>query len=345
MKNTQPNFTVIDHKQFQSKPSTKISSISYLRICLKIADILEKNYFTFDGFVIVCAIEIMAYLSSMISFICENLGKPVVITSSSATISDVINDAKNNLLTSLIIAGRTSFAEVVVCFNSHVFRGNRITRCNPSSHNSFRSRNYPLIAEFGSQLIINQLFVKNTPPKKPFQIFKNIFYNVFVLYITPMMMSNFLLLKTVLHSTLNKTDGRKGIVLAFFGVGNAPENEILRGILEDAVQKYMCEIAVVSQCAIGHVDISVYASGNFFSNIGLLNGSDMTVEACVAKFAYLMGKGLKGNALKVEFENDLRGELTLPEAIQGRIVDYKSKTGDFFFKDNRNSKNNNDTVQ
>jgi len=115
----------------------------------------------------------------------------------------------------------------------------------------------------------------------------------------------------------------KGLILAFYGVGNAPSNDEFYKLLQRAITEYDTQIVITTQCRHGHVDITMYQSGSFFSKLGLINAGDMTTEAAVAKLSVLMGKGYRGEELKKLFEKNISGELTSLDEIHGRIVDYK----------------------
>lgn len=309
-----PNIKIIDNEDFGS-----FSNDSQIDVYIKLAKLIEKYYFEYDGFVVIEQINRLAYSASYLSFMLENLSKGVVLTSSTTKIDDAFNDAKTNLISSLIIAGRTNINEVCVCFDRKVYRGNRVIRHDQASHYAFSSPNLKPIASFGSALIINKSSLLPIS-KKGFRIFTKMFKDIIVLYITPV--TNILLFK---HLLCNKK--KKGIVIGFYGAGNAPESKQLKDILKTLVDN-QCNIVITTQCLKGHINMSLYASGSYFSDLPLINGHDMTVEAIVAKLSYLMGKGYTGIELRNKFDQSLVGELTPMHLIKGRIVDYKTNRGD-----------------
>eukprot|EP01084_Bolivina_argentea_P307105 530760_1 len=311
-----PSIQIMDTSEFNKLSNDNNSQIfDYI----KLAKLIEKYYFDFDGFVIIENLGKLAYASSYLSFMLENLSKPVVMTSSTTKLDHAFNDAKSNLISSFIIAGRTNINEVCVCFDYNVYRGNRVIRHDQSSHSAFSSPNMKPLAKFGTALVINTSLLLPTP-KRGFRVFTKMFTDIMVLYITPC--TNFLLLKYLLCDKK-----KKGIVISFYGAGNAPQSNQLKNIFKQCIE-YGCNIVIGTQCLKGHVNMSVYATGNSFHGIGLIGGGDMTVEACVTKLSYLMGKGLTGVELRNKFHQSIIGEITPMHKITGRIVVYKHIKGD-----------------
>eukprot|EP01084_Bolivina_argentea_P133383 235393_1 len=310
-----PRFESVDSSDWISG---SFSDISQINVYIKLAKLIKDKYYQYDGFVVVERVDKLAYTSSYLSFMLENVAKPVVFTSASSKISHCCNDAKLNLMTSFIVAGRSNINEVSVCFNRKVFRGSRVIRASATSYDSFASPNYSHLAQFGTVLIINKdLLLPAT--RRGFRINSKLFTDILVLYITPVTDMS------LIEDLLCKSDvSKKGIVLSFYGTGNAPTTNQLKNILKQAIQQYECAIVITSQCLKGHVNMNVYATGSFFGGIGLINGGDMTLESAVAKLSCLMGKGLSGAELKNQFEKNFVGELTPIHLIKGRIVDYKT---------------------
>mmetsp|Transcript_11904 Transcript_11904/g.17966 ORF Transcript_11904/g.17966 Transcript_11904/m.17966 type:complete len:451 (+) Transcript_11904:46-1398(+) len=322
-----------------NKNNDSSSASSQLDNYVALAKLIDQFYYEYDGFVIVEKVSKLAYAASYLSFMLENLCKAVVFTSSTNKLDAAFNDAKMNLISSLIIAGRSGINEVTVCFDRTVYRGNRTIRHDQASHAAFESPNMKALAQFGTALIINKSMLLPVP-KRGFKVFTRMFSDIIVLYLTPC--TSFALLRYLLccdgHGN-DKNKGRgssqeqkaprsRGVVISLYGAGNAPQSPALKQILVDSIDVYGCNIVITTQCTKGHVNMSVYAAGNYFHGVGLINGHDMTIEACVAKLAYLMGKGLKGSELRHRFAQDMNGELTPMHLIKGRIVDYKRNKGD-----------------
>ena len=311
-----PSVKIIDCKDFGSFSSSDNTIDDYI----KLSKLIEKYYYEYDGFVVVTAVSKLCYAASYLSFMLENLAKCVVFTSSTTKVDHAFNDAKSNLISSLIIAGRAKINEVCVCFDRKVFRGNRTIRHDQSSHSAFSSPNMKALAQFGSALIVHKSRLLPTT-KKGFRVFTKLFKNVIVLYMTPC--TNIILLKHILCNQKGI-----GIVMSFYGAGNAPQSKQLKDIFKKCIIDNGCNIVVTTQCLKGHVNMSLYATGNYFNDIGLINGHDMTIEAIVAKLSYLIGKGLTGLELRNKFQQNIVGELTPMHLIKGRIVDYKTIRGD-----------------
>ena len=182
-----PSIKIIDNEDFGS-----FTHDSQIDVYIKLAKLIEKFYFEYDGFVVIEQINRLSYAASYLSFMLENLSKGVVFTSSTTKIDHAFNDAKSNLISSLIIAGRTNINEVCLCFDRNVYRGNRVIRYDQASHYAFYSPNLKPIAKFGSALIINKSLLLPTS-KKGFRIFTKMFKDIIVLYITPV--TNILLFK------------------------------------------------------------------------------------------------------------------------------------------------------
>lgn len=310
-----PSITIVDSEALHCDDYS-----SQIDAYIKLAQLIKQHYFDFDGFVVIEKLGKLSYCASYLSFLLENLSKCVCLTSSTTKLDHAFNDAKSNLISSLIVAGRSSIPEVCVCFDRRVYRGNRVIRHDQSSRDAFSCPNIPPLAEFGTALIIQRSLILPIP-KRGFRIFTKLHRDILVLVYTPC--TSLAALRLLLCGQKGK-----GIVLSIFGAGNLPESSELRSLLRHCVDNG-CQIVVTTQCTKGHVNMEVYATGNSFRGVGLITAQDMTIEACVAKLAYLMGKGLKGAELRNRFQISLVGELTPMHMIKGRIVDYKNTKGDY----------------
>jgi len=266
---------------------------------ISVATIIEKNYWDYQGFLIIHGTDTMAYTASALSFMLENLGKIVVLTGSQIPLENSITDARRNLIASMIIAREVDMPEVVIFFNNKILRGNRSIKMDNWGVAAFESPNYPPLGVLGVDIHIDTRYVASQP-KRTFRVWKALNRRIAVLHLVPGFDDKvvFNLLQPPLE----------GLVVRSYGSGNAPSRKkSLINALQTAIDRGMVVI-VTSQCTKGRVRPADYATS--LGSSGAIIGYDMTTEAAVTKLAYLLGKNYPKETVRRLMMSSLRGELT-----------------------------------
>lgn len=263
---------------------------------------IRDHYDEYDGFVVLHGTDTMAYTASALSFMLEGLAKPVVLTGSQIPLCKLRSDARDNLITSILIAGTGNVKEVCLYFGGKLMRGNRSTKASADGLIAFDSPSYHLLAEAGIDIRYNTASLLTPPLNAKFHLteFKQV--SIGVLKVFPGI--QFSLFESIM------TESLKGIVLETFGAGNIPSyDDALLPIIRKAFENGTI-VTVCSQCQSGTVTLGAYATSSALTKAGAVSGYNMTTEAAVAKLYYLFSLGLPRDEIKVKMEEDLRGELT-----------------------------------
>ncbi len=294
---------------FSFDPPIDSSDIE-VHIWRDIANLIFEKYDSYDGFVILHGTDTMSFSASALSFMLENLEKPVIFTGSQLPIGMLRTDGKENLISSIEIAaakddqGRAIVPEVCVYFESMLFRGNRTSKHNAENFRAFKSCNYPPLAEAGIHIKYSTPYIcyPETWGGKV-KINSNLDTNVAILKIFPGISPS------VVRSFLN-ISGLRALILETYGSGNAPTKSWLIDMLREAVERGVI-ILNITQCPAGSVDMDAYSTGIMLKKIGVVSGYDSTTEAALTKLFFLLGQNSDNMTIKSLLLKNLRGEITI----------------------------------
>lgn len=297
--------TEVDTYQFT--PPIDSSDMS-LRRWAQLVRIIADNYEAYDGFVVLHGTDTMAYTASALSFMLENLTKPVILTGSQLPIGQLRTDGKENLLTSIELAaafgedGRPMVPEVCIYFSGRLLRGNRSTKESADGFNAFNSFNYPHLCEAGVEFQFNPHYILKPDYSKPMIPHMSMDPNVVVFSLFPGIQEN------VVRHMLDAPELR-GIVMRSFGSGNAPQKPWLMRLLKDATQRGVT-VVNISQCVAGFVKMGRYDTGFQLQDAGVVGGGDSTVESAITKLMFLQAHYKDVRAIRSLMGRSICGEIT-----------------------------------
>ncbi len=277
----------------------------------KMAKVIEENYDSYDGFVVLHGTDTMAFTASALSFMFENLGKPIIITGAQLPIGQLRTDGKENLLTSIEIAaaqdaqGRPMVPEVCIFFENRLMRGNRTTKINAEGFNAFRSYNCPHLAEAGIHIKYDTKQIRRSDPGLPLKTHYDFDPSIFILTLFPGITEEYV-------DAVVRMPGLRALVIQTYGSGNAPQ----KPWLFDKLHRFHQQGGIllnITQCSQGTVEMHRYQTGLQLLEAGAVNGYDCTLESAVTKLMFLLGQTNDKDEILRRLSTSIAGEITLTE--------------------------------
>ncbi len=293
-----PSYDIHEYQPLQD--SSNMTPEDWLRI----AKDIETHYERYDGFVVLHGTDTMAYTASALPFMLQGLQKPVIITGAQIPLCEIRNDARENLITAILIAAKFPIPEVCLCFGSQLLRGNRATKVDADGFEAFASPNFPPLGRVGIEIKINwDLVLPPVDKSEAIAVRAMSDSHVGVLRLFPGISAD------IVHNILQPPI--KGLILETYGIGNGPQEAHLISALKAASERGIV-IVNCTQCIKGSVNMADYATGSTLARAGVISGFDMTVEAALAKMAYLFSRKIEPETVRKKMQINLRGELSRP---------------------------------
>ncbi|MCX6249350.1 MAG: type I asparaginase [Bacteroidetes bacterium] len=293
---------------FQSFDPLLDSSNMHPSFWVRLAGVIEENYEDYEGFVVLHGTDTMAYTASAMSFMLENLNKPVIFTGSQLPMGEIRTDGRDNFINAIEIASAMDddtpiVPEVAICFENRLFRANRTSKFNAENFGAFLSGNYSSLADIGVRIKYKQELILK-PNFRKLKVHKNLDENIAILKLFPGITAN------VVNCALN-TKELKAVILETFGAGNAPTAPWFLDMMKEAIDRGII-ILNVTQCKGGTVEMGKYETGAELERIGVIGGYDITTESAVTKLMYLLGCDDLSRQEVIHFlQTSLRGEMTV----------------------------------
>ncbi len=290
-----------------SLPEIIDSSNMHPKHWVEMANIIEQNYAHYDGFVVLHGTDTMVHSASALSYLLENLAKPVIFTGAQLPIGAIRTDARRNLITSIQvaeakIAGKPIVPEVCIFFNDLLLRGNRAKKEESANFDAFQSENYPALAKVGIHISYAESAIMSVAQDEELIVHQQLDENVAILKLFPGISP------AVVRAMLN-IEGLKGLVLETYGSGNAPTEAWFLDLIREGIKQGITMLNV-SQCLGGQVIQGRYETSTALADMGVIGGSDLTSEAAITKMMFLLAQNLSTETLRGQLSSSLRGELT-----------------------------------
>ena len=295
------------HLDFHSLDPLLDSSNMTPSFWTKLAEVIHTRYDSYDGFVVLHGSDTMAYTASALSFMLENLGKPVILTGSQLPIGVVRSDGRENFINAIEIAaaregGSPVVPEVAICFDNMLYRGNRTTKFNAENFGAFLSVNFPPLAEIGVHIKYRRDLILPSAEGR-LKIHTHLDSVIAVLKLFPGITAEAV-------TAILDTKGLQAVILETFGSGNAPTFPWFLALLKEAIDREVI-ILNVTQCKGGTVEMGKYETSAELQKIGVVGGADITTESAVAKLLCLLGAGYSAKRVAKLLQTPLRGEMTV----------------------------------
>ena len=309
----EPEILGVETGYFQFSPLLDSSDIRYEN-WKQMVEVIAKNYDGYSGFVLLHGTDTMCYTAAALSFMLENLSKPVIITGSQIPMVKPRSDALQNLVTAIHMAAPKTFgypiiSEVCIFFRDELVRGTRARKLSSSGYAGFTSPNYQVLAKAGEHIEFNTNFIRERP-REDQEFFPNTRLDTHVMVLEIFPCFDPAVLRNIFQEPPTEKDRIKGLILKTFGAGNAPNNREFLSAIE-YVTKQGVIVVDVTQCPQGTVELGLYEASSGLLNRGIISGVDLTPEAAVCKLMYLLGKGWPREEVRRVMQLDIRGEQSL----------------------------------